>query len=295
MPANIQKILTDKADELDRIPTALVTAITQEQRALLGDLLSMVNQLDRDKGGAIMFTRKNERLIGEIVKGLQDTMLRGEYANAIETFSAEMTTAIRSTDSLPPKIFGTSAELDTSKAAAILRVKKEEALRLYLGDGLAGYFLEPLRTELTNAVISGASVKSLSQNLRTFMLGDGNTDGRLKWYVQGIAYDTVAVSDRAYTRGATEDLGLQWYYYVGGMKKTTRPFCESRNGKFFHVKEVESWASLGQWEGRMPGTDAKTIFLLCGGYRCQHSLLPVSEAIVPPEDIERARAKGFVE
>jgi hypothetical protein len=40
-------------------------------------------------------------------------------------------------------------------------------------------------------------------------------------------------------------------------------------------------------------TDSTTIFAYRGGYNCQHSILPVSEAAVPKEVLKEAIAKGF--
>ena len=89
------------------------------------------------------------------------------------------------------------------------------------------------------------------------------------------------MSDRAVTNTVAEQLGLNWYLYTGGLLDTTRPFCKARNGKYFRKEEVQSWATLGDWAGRMAGTDEKTIFVTAGGYNCQHAILPVSEAAVP--------------
>jgi hypothetical protein len=40
-------------------------------------------------------------------------------------------------------------------------------------------------------------------------------------------------------------------------------------------------------------TDSSTIFAYAGGYNCQHSILPVSEAAVPTDTLKEAIAKGF--
>jgi hypothetical protein len=40
-------------------------------------------------------------------------------------------------------------------------------------------------------------------------------------------------------------------------------------------------------------TDESTIFAYRGGYNCQHSILPVSEAAVPTATLKEAIAKGF--
>jgi hypothetical protein len=71
---------------------------------------------------------------------------------------------------------------------------------------------------------------------------------------------------------------------------------------YFHRNEVAGWGrgeGVGEcgfpWAGMFKGTNEATIFVYVGGYNCQHSLLPVSEAIVPPEDVARAKSKGYIE
>jgi hypothetical protein len=68
----------------------------------------------------------------------------------------------------------------------------------------------------------------------------------------------------------------------------TRPFCEERVGNFYHQKEIESWANI-DWQGKRPGTTSSSIFIYCGGYNCRHSLIPVSETLVPKIDLDRMK------
>lgn len=49
-------------------------------------------------------------------------------------------------------------------------------------------------------------------------------------------------------------------------------------GRYFKRAEVESWASLGNWSGRMPGTTKTTIFSFAGGFGCRHELYAVTRS-----------------
>jgi hypothetical protein len=80
------------------------------------------------------------------------------------------------------------------------------------------------------------------------------------------------VFSREYNQVVSDDLNLQFYTYVGTRIDTSRPFCDARAGRFFKKSEVENWANLGNWQGRMPGTTKTTIFSLAGGFNCRHEL-----------------------
>lgn len=71
-----------------------------------------------------------------------------------------------------------------------------------------------------------------------------------------------------------EDLGLTNFKYIGGVIKTTRDFCDERNGNIYTKEEVESWADE-EWDGKIDDTDSENIFDYCGGWNCRHQLVPV--------------------
>jgi hypothetical protein len=103
-----------------------------------------------------------------------------------------------------------------------------------------------------------------------------------------------------------DELGIEWFEYLGGEIPTTRPFCEHREGEIFHRKEIEAWGDGknsggirdirdGTWAGRIDGTDSKSIFTLVGGWNCRHYLVPVPDRKVPETVKARARAEGFID
>lgn len=72
------------------------------------------------------------------------------------------------------------------------------------------------------------------------------------------------------------DLGLKYAVYQGGLIKTSRDFCEERNGKCFSDDEIMKWESL-DWEGKPEiGYNA---LIDCGGYNCRHRLDWISDQL----------------
>lgn len=87
-------------------------------------------------------------------------------------------------------------------------------------------------------------------------------------------YDLYSQYQRVGANEIRKGLGLVFAVYEGGEIETTRDFCEERNGKVFHVSEVEGWVNL-EWQGK-PETGYNPIIDL-GGYNCRHTLRWVSK------------------
>jgi hypothetical protein len=169
-------------------------------------------------------------------------------------------------------------------------------------NGIDEAVLNPVFETLLTGIETKASYSDLLVSVTDSIVGTPNYDGRLLAYSRQLVTDTIGTTDRAFTEIIAADLGLEWYRYTGGLMDTTRCFCEKRNGKWYHKKEIESWGNkenLGEcntgkgWAGMNRATDSSTIFAYAGGYNCQHSILPVSEASVPIETLKEAIAKGF--
>ncbi len=89
------------------------------------------------------------------------------------------------------------------------------------------------------------------------------------------AIDTsLSVSSRKRLMEFAEGTGLRNFRYIGGLIKTSREFCEERNGNTYTEEEVKSWADK-EWDGKIEGTDEENIFEFCGGWNCRHQLVPI--------------------
>src|SRR5690606_7559739 len=121
----------------------------------------------------------------------------------------------------------------------------------------------PLMEILSQNVNQGGSFSGMLDQVRMYIRGDEKVDGRLLSYSRGILRDVLFQFSRGFQQAVTVDLKLVWYKYVGGVIDTTRPFCEARNGQYWHKKEIEAWASL-DWAGKHRLTTESSIFTLMG-------------------------------
>lgn len=162
----------------------------------------------------------------------------------------------------------------------IIRASQRNTLELLAKDSVRKEFIIPLTDFLNNSINGTQTFGEAVKTLKVFIEGNSELDGTLLRYVKGITRDAYAIADRRYSTIISNDIGVEWYVYSGGVVRDSRSFCLERVGKYFHRSQIESWAGL-DWQGKARGTDGSTIFSLLGGYNCMHVLIPVSTQSVP--------------
>jgi hypothetical protein len=160
-----------------------------------------------------------------------------------------------------------------------------------LGDDFKTNFINVIRDQVIQNIEGGANFTELKDNLYKLY---SKTDvlPQMQRYISQVSYDLLSVADRSYSNTRANELGLEFGVYSGGLIKDSRPFCVERAGKYFHMLEVESWASIPQWKGRFRNTTPQNIIQWLGGYNCQHVFIHRSLINVPKSVIERNIANG---
>jgi hypothetical protein len=145
-------------------------------------------------------------------------------------------------------------------------------------------------------ISAGGSYADLTDQLRSFMLGNDKVDGALMQYAK--TYTTTAVNQFSaeYNKSIADDLGLEWYVYTGSLLTTSRPFCiHAVDKKYIHISEFPAllqgdFGELGKVrlnkktdlpEGMMEGTNPENFPRRRGGWNCGHQLIPIATLIVP--------------
>jgi hypothetical protein len=109
---------------------------------------------------------------------------------------------------------------------------------------------------------------------------------------------SLSIISRKELAKLSDDWDANYYRYIGGIIKTTREFCDDRNGYAYTKKEVQSWAD-DEWNGKIEDTDSTNIFYLCGGWNCRHQLIPITKTLynkyAPDDDDEEEEQETEVE
>lgn len=287
-----------KSSRLTTVPGKFVSSIEGLEAKIMESIEELVSKLEM-KGGEILLNESNLVLIESINQRMKDVIFTEEYERSLTQFVKEFKTQAKLTN----EYFQTLDKSFDVKPVyeSVLKNTQRNAIELLNQDAFTQALNVPLKQALESSITNKQPFNELMESLRVIIRGDGTVDGRLISHVKRVAYDSFAVSDRAYTNTIAVDLGLEFYRYSGGSVDETRCFCSERKGKYFHRKEIEAWGrgedlgscgNGGKWAGRNTNTNSSTIFIYCGGYSCKHNLLPVSIKSVPSEVLERARVAG---
>lgn len=297
-----KELLTEKNNRLLSVPETLQTVVEKQQSSVLNGILSKLSKLST-VDGQFKISASNIRIISDISEDLKKVFLNTDYLDAVKEFAKEFEVQASLNDSLIKSAFG---ETPNPVASEIyIQTAKRNAVEALIGSPVDTTFIKPIQGLLENAVINGSSLSDTMDAIKTFVEGGGGLEGKILKYSKQITNDAFAIADRSYTSILSDALDNDWFYFSGTEVDKTRCFCKERVGNYYHYLEIESWGrgeNLGDcnigdglWAGEIAGTNESTIYSYLGGYNCNHSLIPVSEAVVPESDMDRTRALGFIE
>jgi hypothetical protein len=281
-PSSLAKAIDDLIRDAD---AAYLIAITRVQDRLYNQVVTVLKDLELDNDGYILQNAANRKIISRANDKISEIFNSGLYTNAVSNYI----NIIPYVDSLNVQYFNGISEgfkpnrlfLKSLQTDTIATVEK-----YILRDGLQSQVIGPLSQIMNQNVNSGGQFSGFLDQIRNYVQGNDQVEGRAMRYTRTYLMDTLFTYSRTFQQSITNDLGLEFYLYSGGLIETSRPFCDERAGKYFHHKEIELWASL-DWAGKKQGTTESSIFLFAGGWNCNHQLIPVSTLVVPKEVIER--------
>jgi len=289
--------ITEKANRLDTVPDDFYDSLAKFEPKLLAKINSLMGKLEI-KNDRIKPTAGNLKIVNSILGEIKRFMKSTQYTNIVKTFGGEFNKQAQLTKSLFEEEIGEFKSNPSSRT--VFENSRDASIALLLGDSLARPLFSPIRALLENSVSQNGLLSDLFENMSILITGNDDRKGTLSSYTsrENNIRDQFSTSDREFTQQSANLQGVVWYFYTGGKVKDTRKFCDARDGKYFHKSEIELWVTSEQrgagnpdpsskWQGQRPLTSKTTIFSFCGGYNCNHSLMPVSIFKVPKSVIQR--------
>ena len=300
--ASFDELVKQKIKLLETVPENIATAAEKAQRDAWKRIAPMLAEMDVDTNGNIAQTEDNIRRIGLITDELNKVLAGGEYKAAVQSFLGSIDEGVQLTDDIAKKIDNNFKPDNVQKQ--LLAISKQNAINAFFGSGLRENVTQPFLEQLTANVAARAPLREAVKALQGVIEGTETNDGRLLANVRTTANTAQAIADRSYAAAVNDELGIEYFQYLGGEIPTTRLFCQHREGEIFHRKEIEAWGSgensagindirNGTWDGRIDGTDSRSIFTFVGGWNCRHYLVPVIKQKVPASVQARAKTEGF--
>lgn len=271
--------ITERAEE------RLEIAVTKTQRELFDQVQAMLAGLELDSDGLIKQSAENRKLLQNADRVFERAIKESGYYANLDQYAG----AIASLTDANEEYFNAILDSFTVDARYLKSLQKSSIgtiESLMANDGLEVALKQPLKEILNQNVNSGAAFSDLLKQVREFIKGTADREGKLLRYSKQISRDTLFNFSRSMQESISENAGLEYYLYSGSSRKDSRPFCATRAGNYYHRSEIEKWADQN-WAGKRAGTTKSSIYIYLGGYNCEHSLIPVSKAIVPGEVIKR--------
>ena len=284
-------MINDLLNEIDSSLTKFIDGLPDIQKRIYEKLLLLLKDLDLYSDGSIKNNLANIQKIGKLKSELEKIILDKPYLKSVGTLlgSYEIIQEIQNeyfstitTDFTPKKVF------DVVKDQAI-----DQTAEGLTESGINANVIDPIKAILKTNITSGGSYADLAQQLRDEIIGNDEVDGKLLSYAR--TYATTAVNEYSaqYTKIVTDDLGMEWFRYVGSLRKTSRPFCIALVEKdYVHVSEIPEIVK-GHIDGKdvslaglKDGTDANNFQVYRGGWNCNHQLSPVDKSRVPEKYIK---------
>jgi len=280
---------------------ALAKQAVKTQGLMFDQMSLLLNKLALDSEGLIIQNQANRNILAQAGQYFNNSM--GEYNDSINT----LPNTLGNINSQNALYFDAVVDSFKPNSLYITSIRNQTIVQiesLLLNEGIELTLKQPIISILNQNINTGAAYSDLVKQLRTFILGNNEVEGTLLRYSKQIVTDTLFNYNRALQEAVSVNSGLIWIKYTGvvTLKKlpkkspaysdpgkklvTTRDFCLSRIGKYYHKKEVEKWATL-TWDGKRAGTTSSTIFIYAGGYNCRHQLIYVHESTVPKINLDR--------
>jgi hypothetical protein len=281
----IQSIIDNASDKFS-------SKLSVTEKGLLNEVLTLTQQLNVSNG-RIASTVENLKLVNKIKAKLNQVVLNKDYlkdvSNLVKSFddisSAQMQYFSSLTDKLPA----------TDKYKLMQSMAIDNTITSLTKAGIESNVTGKLSDMLLKSVTSGGMYSDLVGSMTEFLTETEKSPGALTRFAQTYANTTLNQFAGQNNKLITDDLGLEWFQYVGSNKETTREFCEELSKKeYVHVSEIpeivkghigghacEIYERTGLPYGMIDGTDQYNFQVYCGGWNCGHKLNPISKAAVP--------------
>lgn len=295
----------DVISQVDGASQAFDGVITKTEKKIFDSAVELINKLETDAGGFIKTTTANLKLLATIKARLAQIATKDKaYLQGVKQLAQSFDMIYKAQAAYYAKNFAEKTLNDKAKSKyeAMKQVAVTTTIDGLTGAGLESNVLEPLSKTLLRAVTSGAKYADLIDELRHQLTTiDNEHQSDLAKYAR--TYATTALTQYAgqNNRLFTDDLGAEWFQYVGSEIETTREFCHHLTAKeYIHVSEIPDILK-GKIEydgevhkckmnpktdlpyGLIDGTTPENFQVNVGGWNCRHQLVPIAKEAVPKE------------
>ena len=257
----LRKIANKKRRQIETSEKRLRSTLKRLQFKLNAFMIKeIIPQLETDADGNIRKTTNNKVRL-EATNRLRTLVNRDVQKELRELFNTEYKKIKNSTDRYFKEFNPTRKQqiaINKINRRLIATFKKRMIANIKINTMISSLLAQNIK--------DGANVKDLRKDMTDFITGRDRL-GVLEhefWEKDGL--EQFQVHARSLSQAYSKRLQLDWAIYAGGEIKTTREFCDERNGKVYSRSEISSWQDE-DWQGKKKNHN---IFIDVGGYNCRH-------------------------
>lgn len=302
-------LLTDLSKQAEQIQAAIDSRqeslgrdVSKAERELFLRLLDDIfSQLDFENG-AIANNTGNYLLLTRLdnaFKAWQNEVMNPVMSNFVkDLFAIAEMTGIYYQDYASEKIINDIATSNELLRAALGIDSKGNLIK---GSILADISSVPTVKQEAKAlflqsVTSNQTLKELTKTFKDFIRGKEGNKGAINTYfnsrASGYAYDLFNKVAEVRNEQFRENLGLQYFIYVGDVIKDSRTFCIKKAGKVFAVIEADTeWSTDPNLIGKSSGIPY-TPRIDRGRWNCRHRIRYISEELakrIDPKKVQQIK------
>lgn len=288
---DLLKNTTDKTILIDGLFSILERKVLDIEKAFLKIYLDQFfEKLDTTEGGRIKPTLRNKRLLAMVDKVFKDFGKSGGVelvevvvsgVMEIVNFNKRYFTLLNDNPTILPiqnQVF------ELVKNWLGIEANGKIAETSYLNDLIENKEVKRQIKDISlKAVVSQKGWQEAKAEVENYVLTTDESEGAFKKYSRNYVYDLYSKTDRAVQETYKDSLKYRFAIYEGGLIKTSRKFCKEKNGKIFHVSEIEDFKN----DPNKPKMANYDPFIDLGGYACRHHLSWI------PDSLAKAMGKNI--
>ena len=302
-------------DKLDEAADSFDGIANKEQKKIFDEVILLAKDLDTDIFGRVKQSIGNLKRLTAIKSKLAALSKDKEWVDGIAGFARYFGELQRLQNDFYSANFPqqTLSARTKEKNDLLRQMAVQNTMEALMGDGLKANVTDKLNDILLRAVTTGAKFADLQEELRGHLLGKDGGQGAFARYATTYATTALSQYTGQHNKLMTDDLGTEWFMYIGSNKETTREFCEHLTAKkYVHKSEIPEilkgkieydgkvhecaiYAKTQLPYGMIAGTTPENFQCNCGGWNCRHQLVPVADAVVPKQIRDRLRLQQKLE
>ena len=284
--------IDDILQTIDGATKQFAATLDKSQARLLAEAIDLAKTLDI-KNGKIAPSIENLKRISSIKAKLNKAVVNSDYLKSVKDLVGNFDTIQAAQNAY---FYPMAAKFTAAKKQALIKeISIDNTISQLTETGLAANVTDEIRNKLLKSVTSGAQYNDLVAEMTQYLTDTEESPGALSKYAQTYVNTSLNQFAGNNNKLMTEDLGMEWFRYVGSNKETSREFCIHLEAKdYVHVSEIPEilrghidghkckiYPATGLPYGMIDGTTTDNFMTNRGGWNCGHQLIPVMTSSVP--------------